>query len=170
MPRFLYYRQNGLLSRRAMGSALASLTLAASLIAPLTSSAQTLVITNGAQTYSSLVNTAVTMSNRCELHITGTSNPLSGCIINLNSPDTFFVMQNIAPSAVVSTYLSQVRVNGAAAVADSNCRVVQYGVGAIVIPQAPSFQPLQAFSAPHFTGVSSNFGQYVYYKGSALGG
>lgn len=146
-----------------------ALFLSGVLALPLASKAQTLVITNGVQTYTSLASTTVTMSNRCELRITGTSTPLSGCIISLNSADTCFVMQNIAPSVVVSTYLSQVRVNGAAAVADSNCRVVRYGVGAIVIPQAPSFQPLQIFSMPHFMGVSSNLSQYIYYKGSALG-
>jgi len=62
------------------------------------------------------------------------------------------VLQNIKPSVVVSTYLSQFRINGAVAVADSNCRVVQYGaLGAVVIAHAPSFQPLQVFSQPHFT-------------------
>jgi len=59
------------------------------------------------------------MSNRCELRITASSSPLPGCLINLNSADAFFVMQNIAPSVVVAGYLSQVRVNGAAAVVDS---------------------------------------------------
>lgn len=128
-----------------------------------------LTITNGVQTYSSLAGTTVNMSGHCELRVTSTATPLTGCTINLNSADAALVLPGIKPSAVVSTYLSQVRVNSAAAVADVNCRVVGYAMGAIVLPHASSFQPLQAFAAPYFTGASNSFGQYTYYKGSGLG-
>ncbi len=131
--------------------------------------AQSLVITNGVQTYSSLTNTTVTMSNHCELRVADPSAPITGCLINLDSTDAFFVLQNVPPSAVVGTYLSQVRISGAAAVADSNCRVVQYGAGAVIVPHPASFQPLQVFSGPHFTGTSASLSQYVYYKGTGLG-
>src|SRR5262249_47426021 len=131
--------------------------------------AQTLVITNGVQAYVSLTNTTVTMSNRCELRVTSSAAPISGCLINLNSPDSFFALPSVHPSTVVASYLSQVRVNGAAAVADSNCRVVQYGSGAMIVPHAPSLQPLQVFSLPHFMGTSASLSQYVYYTGTGLG-
>ncbi len=137
--------------------------------APILAFAQTIVLTNGVQTYSALTNTTVIMSNRCELRVTASDGPLSGCIINLNSPDSFFALLNIRPSIAVASYLSQVRVNGAAAMPDTNCRVVEYGLGSIVLPQAPSFQPLQAFSEPHFTGTSATYSQNVYYKGASLG-
>ena len=137
---------------------------------PLLASAQTLTITNGVQTYSALTNTTVTMSNRCELRVTSATTPLSGCTINLNSADAWLFLTSIKPSVVAgATYLSQVLVNGAAAVADSNVRVVQYGAGAVVIPQPSSFQPLTVFSAPHFTGASASYSQYVYYTGTGLG-
>ncbi|HEU5071717.1 MAG TPA: LamG-like jellyroll fold domain-containing protein [Verrucomicrobiae bacterium] len=130
---------------------------------------QSLLLTNGVQTYAALTSTVVTMSNTCELRVTNTAAPLTGCIINLNSPDAWLFLTAIKPSAVVAVYLGQVRVNGAAAVADGNVRVVQYGAGAVVIPQAPSFQPLQAFAGPHFTGPAASFSQYTYYTGSGLG-
>src|SRR3954452_5506052 len=151
----------GCLRMRALG-------LAMLLLFALSAAAQTLTITNGVQTYGALTNTTVTMSSRCELRITGTNNPIPGCIINLASADSYFVLQNIRPSVLVASCLSQVRVNGAAAVADNNCRIAPYGVGAVVIAQAPSFQPLQVFSGPHFTGTSLSLVQYVYYKGAAL--
>jgi autotransporter-associated beta strand protein len=132
-------------------------------------SASALTLSNGVTTYPTLVSTTVTMSNRCELRVTATNAPLTGCTINLNSPDAWLLLPGIAPSVVVSTYLGQVFVNGAAAVADSNVRVVQYGAGSVVIAQAPAFQPLQAFSGAHFTGTASNFSQYVYYTGTGLG-
>jgi autotransporter-associated beta strand protein len=132
-------------------------------------SAQTLIITNGVHTYAALTNTTVMMSNRCELRMTNPINPLPGSTVHLNSVDSFFVLQNVRPSVVVSSYLPQVRVNGTAAVADSNCRVVQYGFGTVVIPHAPSFQPLQVFGGPHFTGAATSLNQYVYYEGTDLG-
>ncbi|MGC3957609.1 MAG: hypothetical protein QM813_06500 [Verrucomicrobiota bacterium] len=118
-------------------------------------SAQTIVITNGVQTYSTLSGVTVVLSNRCELRVTDVATPLSGCLINLNSTDACCVLPNIKPSVVVSTYLSQFRINGAVAVADSNCRVVQYGMGTVVVPHNASFQPLQVFTGPHFTGTAS---------------
>ncbi len=145
------------------------LGLAVAALSPL-ARAQTLVITNGVQTYATLASTTVILSNRCELRVTDAANPIPGCLINLNSPDAFFVLPNVKPSALVSTYLPQVRINGAMAVADSNCRVVQYGaLGAVVIAHSSAFQPLQVFSQPHFTGSSNSFSQYVYYKGTGLG-
>jgi autotransporter-associated beta strand protein len=169
MTRTTYIRSLGAIATNAKVMLRAAILLAGGLLIPRAVEAQTLTITNGVQTYVSLAGTTVTLSNRCELRVTDASSPIPGCLINLNSADSFFVMQNIRPSVVVATYLSQVRVNGAAAVADSNCRVVQYGVGAVVIPQAPSFQPLQVFSGPHFTGASLSLNQYVYYKGTSLG-
>lgn len=131
--------------------------------------AQTLTITNGVQTYGSLTNTTVTMTGRCELRVTATSSPISGCSINLNSSNAWLFLPGIKPSAVVSGYLGQIFVNGASAVVDGNVRVVQYGAGAVVIPHPPGFQPLQVFSGPHFTGASQSLSQYTYYTGTGLG-
>src|SRR6185312_3708303 len=72
------------------------------------------------------------------------------------------------PSVAESNYLSQVKVNGAAAVADSNCRVVQYGqYGAVVIPQSSTFQPLTVYSGGQFTGTATSYSQWTYYTGAA---
>ena len=138
-------------------------------LSSLTATAQTLTLTEGLHTYSALTNTTVTMSGRCALRLTTTGNPFPGCLIHLNSADAWLLLPNIQPSAVVASYLSQVRVNGAVATSDSNCRVVQYADGAVVIPHSPVAQPLQVFDGPHFTGASLSLRQYVYYKGTGLG-
>ena len=144
--------------------------LAVALLLPLAATAQTtLVITNGVQTYGALTSFTVTMSNRCELRVTNSTTPLTGCAINLNSSDAWLFLTGIKPSVVASTYLSQIFVSGAAAVVDSNVRVVQYGGGAVVIPQPPSFQPLTVFSGPQFSGASAAYSQYIYYTGTGLG-
>lgn len=131
--------------------------------------AQTLTITNGVQTYSTLNNTTVTMAGRCELRVTDGTSPLTGCVINLNSADVWLFLTGIKPSVVAASYLSQVRVSGAVAVADSNVRVVQYAQGTAVIPQPSTFKPLQVFSGQNFQGVSSNLALYTYYTGTGLG-
>ena len=140
---------------------------------PLAAAAQTLTMTNGIQTYTALTNTTVTMAGRCELRVTAATYPIPGCIINLtnNSPDAWLFFPNIRPSVVSAYYLSQVKVNGAAAVAGSNCRLDQFANGSVIIPQAPSFTPLQVFSGQNFLGASAQFGLYTYYNTTAaLGG
>ncbi len=141
---------------------LASLALAAN--------AQTVTLTNGVLKYASLVSTTAIMSNRCELWVTNSVTPLSGCTINLNSPDAWLFLPGVKPSVVVATYLSQVRVSSVAAVADSNVRVVQHGaLGTVVIPHSATFQPLQGFSGPNFAGPALSLNQNTYYQGTQLG-
>ncbi|MGA2853212.1 MAG: LamG-like jellyroll fold domain-containing protein, partial [Verrucomicrobiota bacterium] len=131
--------------------------------------AQTLTITNGVQIYASLTNTTVTMSNRCELRVTAANNPIPGCTINLNSIDAWLFLTGVKPSMVASTYLGQIKINNAAAVADSNCRVVQYGQnGAVVIPQGSTFQPLTVYTGAEFTGTATSYSQWTYYSGTGI--
>ena len=54
--------------------------------------AQTLTITNAVQKYASLTGATVNMSNRCELWVTNSTTPLSGCTINLNSIDSWLFL------------------------------------------------------------------------------
>ncbi len=122
--------------------------------------------TEGVQTYASLSAATVTLGGKCELRLTGTA-PLTGSTINLTSADAALLFVNVKPSVVASTYLSQIRINGASAVSGTNCRVVQYAQGTLVLPHAPAFQPFQAWSGPAFTGSTASFGQYTYYNTAA---
>ena len=131
--------------------------------------AATLDIVDDVQTYSSLTDTVVNMSGTSELHITASSNPIPGCQINLNSSDSWFFLENIQPSTVDSAYLSQVFVSGAAAVLNTNVRVVPFAEGTIVIPHASGFHPLQLYSNTQYGGSTLSPSQYTYYKSSALG-
>lgn len=136
---------------------------------PLPAAAQTLSINNDIQTYATLSNTSVTMAGKSELRITGSGDPIPGCVINLSSADAWVVMANVVPSQVVSTFLSRIQVNGAAAVVDSNVRVVQHGMGAVVIPQGPAFAPMEVFDGKYFTGASRSLRCYVAYNDALLG-
>ncbi|GAA5117373.1 autotransporter-associated beta strand repeat-containing protein [Luteolibacter yonseiensis] len=129
----------------------------------------TLTLANDSQSFATLSGTTVTMTGRSELRITGNTAPITGCVIHLNSPDSWFFMTTVRPATVSSSYLSQVRVNGAAAVLNTNCRVVEYGDGTVVIPHASTFAPLQVFSGSYFTGSSMQLTNYTAYNDSSLG-
>ena len=129
-----------------------------------------MTITNGVQKYTTLASTTVTMSGRCELWVTSAAAPITGNLINLTSADAWLFLPNVKPSiAVQPTYLGQVRINGATAVANSNCRVVQYGAkGSIVIPHSLTFQPLTVYTGAGFTGTATSRSQWTYYTGSGI--
>ncbi|TWT32363.1 Glycosyl hydrolase catalytic core [Posidoniimonas corsicana] len=117
-----------------------------------------------------LLNTTIELTGDAQLHITGTGNPISGSEIRLNSTDAWLFFPNLRPSEVNAELLSQIRVNGKAAFHGITVRVVQYELGAVVIPHGYDFQPLQAFTGPQFTGESASFGLYTYYNNpGALG-
>lgn len=130
---------------------------------------QTLAIDNDIQTHATLANTTVTLTGRSELRITGATTPVTGSVFHLNSPDAWLFFTNLRPSVVNSTYLSQVRVNGANAVLNTNCRIVQHADGTVVIPHASTFTPMQVFSGSHFTGTSMSLTNYTAYNDGSLG-
>lgn len=129
---------------------------------PLGASAQTLALDDSVQSYSTLANTTVTLTGKSELHITGTSNPIPGSTIHLNSEDSWLWFEKLRPSTA-DDYLGQIKVNGANAVHGSNVRVVQYGMGTVITPFTNAVQPLQTFTDPKFGGDSKSYSLHTYY-------
>ncbi|HYG22642.1 MAG TPA: LamG-like jellyroll fold domain-containing protein [Verrucomicrobiae bacterium] len=128
-----------------------------------------LTLTNGTTTFASLTNTIVQMSGRSELWLTASNTPLSTSLIHLNSRDSWLFLPGIIPSVAASSYLGQVRVNGANAVVDNNVRVIQYSTGSVIIPYPSNLQPLEVFAGPHFTGASRTLSPYTAYNSANLG-
>jgi hypothetical protein len=114
-------------------------------------------------------NTVVTLTGKSELHINDGGDPIPGCTIHLNSETSWVFFHRIPPSTTVSTFLPRIRVNGAAAVLDTNVRVVEHVAGAVVIPQPGSFQPLEVFTGTHLTGASKKLSPYTAYNNGTLG-
>ena len=81
------------------------------LLWPLVASAQTITFSNSVQKFATLASTTVNMSGRCELWVTSSATPLSGCTINLNSTDAWLFLPGIKPSVVAASYLGQVRIS-----------------------------------------------------------
>jgi len=131
---------------------------------------QTLNLNNDVHRTGTLAaNTVATLTGKSELHINDPGDPIPGCTIHLNSTDSWVFFHKILPSTTVSTFLSRIRVNGAAAVLDTNVRVVEHVAGAVVIPQPASFQPLEVFTGTHLTGASKKLSPYAAYNSGTLG-
>lgn len=118
--------------------------------------------TNGVLKVASLNGATIALGGRFELWVTNSITPLTGCTIDITSPDAFLILSGIKPSVAVSNYLSQVKISGLLALIDVNCRVVQYGSGAIIFAHNSTFKPLTVYYGPNFTGSSSNLLPYVY--------
>lgn len=104
----------------------------------------------------SIANTTFILTGRSELHLTGRgSDLLPGSEIHLDSPDAWLLFRYVAPSLVNTNYLGRVRVNGVAAARTVNVRVVQYGVGTVVIPHSPNYPVLEVFQQANFQGRTS---------------
>jgi Glycosyl hydrolase catalytic core len=128
----------------------------------------TINLSSGTQTYVSLQSTTVQMSGSSELRLTSAT-PLTGSTINLTSENSWLFLTGIRPDTVVTSYLSQIQVNGAPAVVDTNVRIVEYGLGSIVIPHSANYTPLIGYAGAGFTGDSMAFGMNTYYTSSGVG-
>lgn len=125
-----------------------------------------LAVPDSVQTYPTLTNTTVTMTGKSELHITGTTNPISGSTIHLNSADSWLWFDNLRPDTA-DNYLGQIKVNGANAVHGTNVRVVQYGMGTVITPFTNAVQALETFTDARFSGESKSYSLYTYYDSAA---
>lgn len=88
--------------------------------------------------------------------------PMGDCQIQINHDDAWLILENVRPSATVNTYLKNITIHGEPAKNGSNCRVVIYLDGAVVIPQNQStYLPFIGFEQPQCAGDS-----YPFYTGA----
>lgn len=89
--------------------------------------------------YIQLNGLTIDRSDRVDIHIAHNTTPIISGKVNLGSKDTWLILDNIAPSEVISSYLKYVSIEGAAANNGKNCRVAIYlnGSAIIPIPDAP---------------------------------
>lgn len=72
------------------------------------------------------------------------STPIDGGTVELSGDKAWLVFENVKPSAVISTYLKYVTINGVRASNGSNCRVEIWLNGAVVIPGKSTELPFVA--------------------------
>jgi hypothetical protein len=116
-----------------------------------------------------LKNQVVTVGAAEEVRLTGMGDPADGSHFNFTAPDGWLFLPSVAPSKVASTLLPRVRVRGAPAVLDENLRIVQYGSGAVVIPQGPDYPAMTVFAGKSLAGTSMPLKCHVAYDAAELG-
>ncbi|WP_198315832.1 glycosyl hydrolase [Chitinophaga tropicalis] len=124
---------------------------------------------NYSDTLPAIYNQVWTVGGSSQIVITGTTEPLKGSLLNLVSDDVWLYFPAVKPAVFYESYLSQLMVNGNAAVADENIRVEQYLQGTMVISQSSTYQPLEVFTGEQCTGLSLKTSLYTYYRSAELG-
>ena len=87
---------------------------------------------------------------------------------SLNIPSTsmehsVIIFKSVKPSVVISTWLKYIKINGVAAVDNTNCQVKMHNKGTIILPYPSSGAlPLICYSGPNYTGTAC----YTYTTGS----
>ncbi|MDP4227902.1 MAG: glycosyl hydrolase, partial [Bacteroidota bacterium] len=119
-------------------------------------------------TINTLFNRIWELYGKSEIRINGSSNPISGSVLNLHDANVWLYFDSIKPQVIKDKYLGQILIDGDIAVVDSNIRLVQYYNGSVLISQSSSFQPLTVYSAENITGSSMSLGLYTIYGSSLL--
>lgn len=120
-------------------------------------------ITDQLVTVDNYVDKEIIISGKCDLHLTSATQPLSNSIVRLMTEDSWLFIDNIRPSVVISTILSNVFVNDKAAVNKSNVRVAIYKHGTVIMAHAAGYKPLTVFSGQDFAGDSSKYSIFTKY-------
>lgn len=131
----------------------------------------TITITDKTLSVSSYTDKEVVLNNQTDLHLTAAATVsktlLNNSIVKLNSVNSWVFFDNVRPQFVIDSLLKYIYVNNQAAVLKTNVRVSIYKHGAVVIPQASTFQPLKVYTAQNFTGDSASYSMFTFYN--ALG-
>ena len=112
---------------------------------------------NNTRTVVSLSGIKMDLTEPIDFHLISESAPLTRCTINLANERAWLIFDNTLPSEVISTYLSQVHINGQAAKVNSNCRVVIYLNGAMVMPYDANETVLTGYDGEQYTGEALEY-------------
>ncbi|HEY6914906.1 MAG TPA: glycosyl hydrolase, partial [Paludibacter sp.] len=128
----------------------------------------TITITDKSLSVASYTDKEVVMNSQTDLHLTAAATVaktvLSNSVIKLNSVNSWVFFDNIRPQFVIDSLLQYIYVNNQAAVLKTNVRVSIYKHGAVVIPQASTFQPLKVYTGQNFTGDSASYSMFTFYN------
>ncbi|KAA6301819.1 MAG: hypothetical protein EZS26_001982 [Candidatus Ordinivivax streblomastigis] len=120
------------------------------------------------ETLVALQNATRTLSQAVDLHLTDAANPLVNSTVDITSEEAWLFFDNMKPSKVLSNYKNAIKINGAVIAPFNNCRLVVYKQGAVVIPHASTYQPLETFTATDFGGSSQKYTIDQYYTNAPI--
>lgn len=102
------------------------------------------------------VRAAVNITSAVDYKVTSTTPFTTTGSVNIANDNAVLILAGVKPSEVISSWLTFVKINGAAAVSGENCQVKMYGSGAIIMPHGDAFQPLTCYSEQNYKGQSCN--------------
>jgi hypothetical protein len=106
-------------------------------------------------TSTSQVTGAVTVSAATDYVVTGTTPFATAGSVNLTNDGAALILKNVIPSKTLSTYLTNIFINGSQAVSGTNCTVSIYNSGTIVLPYTVASSGLTVYTGENFTGSSA---------------
>ena len=113
---------------------------------------------NGVQTVGQVTGT-VSLTAAVDYTITGETPFADGAVLDIvNTDEAVVILPGVKPSQMLEKYLKHIRINGAAAVKNSNCMVKIYADGCIILPHGTGIKPLTVYAEKGQTGKSAQFG------------
>ena len=113
---------------------------------------------NGVQTVGQVTGT-VSLTAAVDYTITGETPFADGAVLDIvNTDEAVVILPGVKPSQMLEKYLKHIRINGAAAVKNSNCMVKIYTDGCIILPHGTGIKPLTVYAEKGQTGKSAQFG------------
>mgnify|MGYP002853928613 CR=1 FL=1 len=110
------------------------------------------------------ITSSRSISGYTDLHILSDSNPIEdGVTVNLTSPDVFLFFDNIKPNTVIKDLKSKILINGKSLDPKTNCRVVVYRQGSVLMAHSPQFCPLKTFTETSQEGEETEYTSDIYY-------
>ena len=107
-------------------------------------------------TTTSQVRNTVNITTAIDYKITGSTPFTTSGSVNIANDNATVILSGVRPSAVISSWLPYIKINGAAAVNGTNCQVKIYGDGTIIMPHGDSFYPLVVYQGNDWTGTANN--------------
>lgn len=118
-------------------------------------------------TTASYTDKEIIIDGQTDLHLTALTKPLNNSIIKLNSENSWVFFDNIRPSFTIDSLLKYIYINDQPAALNTNVRVSIYKHGAVIIPQASSYQPLTVYAEQSFSGNAQKYSLFTF--NNALG-
>ncbi|MCX6307829.1 MAG: glycosyl hydrolase [Bacteroidia bacterium] len=111
---------------------------------------------------------SIVVKGKSELHLYEEAPIPANAVVNMVGDEAWVFFHQLTPVQVTERYVKQFKVNGFAAIASSNIRVVEYYGGTVVIPQVASFKAMYLYSGTNLTGTSKYF-RVSYNVGPTIG-
>lgn len=125
--------------------------------AKIDSPSSTVLNITGDQNVNAYAKSQININSSATLYLSNAFNPLINTTVDLTSEDARIVFENVDPVTVNSTFLSAVKVNGAAAADQTNVTILGYGSGTAIVPHTSDYEPLEVFTEENFAGTSQKF-------------